>query len=120
MLSAKSYFLTEESEQFTIDLFAAETAFALSEILELTKSFLEPQLQNRIVHEIYRRVLWPYMKQSYHWETATHNWAAVSAGSIGAVALHLFTDLGELSLVLRKVLRTLEYIWTVFMMMELV
>lgn len=99
----------QETNLYTIDLFAAETAFTLSEILQLTKHLLDPLLRNRMRQEINRRVLRPYMKQTYGWETATHNWASVCAGSIGATALHLLNDQNALSHVLERVLETMEY-----------
>jgi len=92
-----------------IDLFAAETGFALSEILRLTGNRLPLLLRNRIRHEVYRRLFWPYLHQGpFHWETATHNWAAVCSGSIGAAALHLMTDEEDLAVILERVLGTME------------
>jgi len=99
----------DEEEQHTIDLFAAETAFTLSEIFQLTKDLLDPLLRHRIIQEIYRRVLRPFKNQSYGWETATHNWASVCAGSVGATALHLLDDESELAHVLDRVLKTMDY-----------
>ncbi|WP_117168659.1 heparinase II/III family protein [Paraliobacillus sediminis] len=98
-----------KSTRYTIDLFASETGFALSEILVLTKDSLDPLICKRIRYEIYQRIIWPYYNQTYEWEHATHNWAAVCAGSIGATALHLFKDDHELSIVLERVLETMEY-----------
>ncbi|UQZ81464.1 Heparinase II/III-like protein [Paenibacillus konkukensis] len=92
-----------------IDLFSAETGFALSEIVTLMKDRLPLLLRNRMKHEVYRRIFWPYMQgEPFHWETATHNWASVCAGSIGAAALHLIGDGDELAAVLERVLRTMD------------
>jgi hypothetical protein len=92
----------------TIDLFAAETAFALSEIGVIAGPMLPPILRGRMREEIYRRVLRPYWYSApSHWETAAHNWAAVCAGSIGAAALYLCRG-DELSKTLERVLRTME------------
>ncbi|GAA4877316.1 heparinase II/III family protein [Paenibacillus vulneris] len=92
-----------------IDLFSAETGFALSEILKLTEHRLPRLLRNRIVHEVYRRIFWPYIHQGpFHWEKATHNWAAVCAGSVGSAALHLMKDHEDLSLILERVLQTMD------------
>jgi hypothetical protein len=92
----------------TIDLFAAETAFALSEIDVIAGPLLPPILRGRMREEIYRRVLRPYWCSApFHWETATHNWAAVCAGSIGAAALYLCRG-DELSKTLERVLNTME------------
>jgi hypothetical protein len=92
-----------------IDLFAAETGFALSEVLRLTEHKMPLLLRNRIRHEVYRRIFWPYLHQGpFHWETATHNWAAVCAGSIGAAALHLMKDEDDLSVLLERVIGSLN------------
>lgn len=92
-----------------IDLFSAETGFALSEILRLTEHRLPLLLRNRIVHETYRRIFWPFVHQGpFHWEKATTNWSAVCAGSVGAAALHLIEDSGELALVLERVFGAME------------
>lgn len=99
----------EETTHHTIDLFAAETGFTLSEILRITEDLLDPLLKKRIHQEIDQRIMVPYRTNTFHWETATHNWAAVCAGSIGAIALHLFEDNKELSIVLERVLCTMNY-----------
>ncbi|MBP1969254.1 hypothetical protein J2Z83_001358 [Virgibacillus natechei] len=99
----------EKTTHHTIDLFAAETGFTLSEILRLTEDLLDPLLKKRIHQEIDQRIMVPYRTTTFHWETATHNWAAVCAGSIGAIALHLFEDNKELSIVIERVLRTMNY-----------
>ena len=92
-----------------IDLFSAETGFALSEVLRLTEHKLPLLLRNRMVHEVYRRIFWPYIHQGpFHWEKATHNWASVCAGSIGAAALHLMNDNEDLAVILERVLETMS------------
>ncbi|WP_226667808.1 heparinase II/III family protein [Metabacillus litoralis] len=98
-----------DNSLFTIDLFAAETAFTLSEILELTEHVIDPLIQKRMVEEVHRRVLVPFQHQSFDWETSTHNWSAVCAGSIGAAALHLIKDEKILSSILDKVLKAIAY-----------
>ncbi|MEK3888174.1 heparinase II/III family protein [Bacillus sp. FSL K6-3431] len=103
------YSLKEQrSSEISIDLFAAETAFSLSEILILTEEYLDPLICKRIYHEVYRRILWPFHNQkSFGWEKSTHNWAAVCAGSIGAAAIYLLEDNQELSEILERVLSAL-------------
>ncbi|MFF2446405.1 hypothetical protein ACFVSW_04805 [Neobacillus sp. NPDC058068] len=95
-------------EGYTIDLFAAETAFALSEILKLTDDYLNPLICKRIYQEVYKRIFHPFKETQFEWETQTHNWAAVCAGSIGAAALHLMDDANELAIVLERVLPAME------------
>ena len=71
----------------TVDLFAAETAFALSEIYALLKDRLSPLVRERVCLEIRRRVVGPYMEQNLTW--AKNNWSAVCAGSVGSAMLLL-------------------------------
>lgn len=104
-----AHFDEDSQEKDTIDLFAAETAFALSEIYFLTKSKLDRSLGGRIKAEIEKRIFEPYRSgKAFAWETATHNWAAVCAGSIGASALYLVEDRMELATILEKVSATLS------------
>jgi hypothetical protein len=95
-------------EQYSIDLFSAETAFALAEILKLTEDVLDPLICKRIYAEVYKRVFHPFHTTKYEWETQEHNWAAVCAGSIGAAAMHLIQDSKELSTILEKVLPAMD------------
>jgi hypothetical protein len=94
----------------TIDLFAAETAFTLSEILQLLGESLPALVRKRVSTEILNRVLRPFASRGspYHWERSTHNWASVCAGSIGSAALYMLEDPEELTDVLVKVLPAIE------------
>ncbi|MEZ2715753.1 heparinase II/III domain-containing protein [Niallia circulans] len=103
------YSLTEKKDTtYTIDLFSAETAFALSEIYMLTKEYLDPLIGKRIYEEVYNRTFIPFLEGNFKWETETHNWAAVCGGSIGSAAIHLIQDSTELALILEKVLPVME------------
>lgn len=78
--------------ELTVDLFAAETAQALSEIISVEKSFIRREVRNLAKKEIYRRVLNPFLnaKDPYAWwENCTLNWCAVCNGSIGSAAMYL-------------------------------
>ncbi|WP_050184032.1 heparinase II/III family protein [Domibacillus robiginosus] len=97
----------KKTEQ-VIDLFAAETAMALSEILRISDEAVDPVVRQRVTEEVERRIFIPYRGQSFEWETATHNWAAVCAGSIGAAALHLIKEQDKLEQLLRKVRGTMD------------
>lgn len=106
----ESFFNILQQPQYSIDLFAAETAFTLSEIFKLTENVLDPLLQKRMVEEVYRRVLMPFYHQPpFEWETSTHNWASVCAGSIGSAALHVMEDEEMLSTILERVLSSMDY-----------
>lgn len=71
----------------TVDLFASETAFALSEVYALLRGRLAPLVRQRIVQEVQRRVIEPYMDKQLFWPK--NNWSAVCAGSIGSAMLLL-------------------------------
>jgi hypothetical protein len=95
----------------TIDLFAAETAFALTEILRLHESWLPSLICKRIQGEVFTRVLNSFIDGSryFDWEQATHNWSSVCGGSIGIVALYLLeNEPAKLTTVLERVLPALE------------
>lgn len=93
-----------------IDLFAAETGFALSEILVLTETWLPALIKSRIVEEVVQRLFKPYLLHGpYHWETAEHNWSAVCAGSIASAALYLIDDPERLEPIVEKALASMEH-----------
>ncbi|MBD0382168.1 heparinase II/III domain-containing protein [Paenibacillus sedimenti] len=103
MLVAEGTLRNAETDALTIDLFAAETAFALSEIAALHGDALPLLLRARIRAEVLRRVLRPFATQSpFGWETATHNWASVCGGSIAAAAIYTLPDEEELAAVLGR------------------
>lgn len=89
----------------TVDLMAAETAQALAEIAVWLEDKLSAELVRRIRYEVDRRVLRPAFEGSvpFHWEQATHNWAAVCAGAAGIAALLLVQDRARLERILNRV-----------------
>ena len=92
-----------------IDLFSAETGFALAEILNILGERLDIRVRNRIVYEIRRRIINPYLRGGeFSWEKMKNNWAAVCGGSVGAVFLYL-ADEDEIKTVLPRIKRTLGY-----------
>lgn len=98
-----------ENDPLAVDLFAAETAFALAEIVSLAGPLLPEPVAVRARREVRRRVLEPYLYGGpWAWERSTHNWAAVCAGSVGAAALHLLDDRDELAAVVDRVLSAMS------------
>lgn len=103
--------LEPESEpMFNIDLFAAETAFGLSEILFMLEEYLSPLVVHRAKKEIMRRVLLSYLNnpERYNWEDMKNNWCAVCAGSIGAAAIYLIKDDDLLAQLTSRLIPTLD------------
>ena len=96
--------ILEVNNNKMIDLFAAETAFALSEIYTLLEDRLEPLIKNRIKAEIDRRVAEPFLaceKYDSHWELGTTNWTAVCMGSIGCMLMLMHPELVDEKLIER-------------------
>lgn len=93
-----------------IDLFAAETAHALAEIVTVLSDRLEPAVRGRVETAVRSRVLVPFLDdpRSRWWETGTNNWAAVCGSAIGMAGLALETDPMRLSALVARVERTLE------------
>jgi hypothetical protein len=94
----------------TIDLFSAETGFALSEIACVLGDQLPLPLAEGIDFAVSIRLIKPFLEHGpHHWETARHNWSAVCAGSIASAALLRIRDSEVLTEVLAKTLASLDY-----------
>lgn len=93
-----------------VDLFAAETGFALAEIVHLLGDRLADLIVYRARKEIKERVLDSFtdLNHMFHWETVTHNWAAVCAGSIGAAAMYIIEDNRVLAPLIHRLLDIVE------------
>lgn len=87
----------EENNNSRIDLFAAETAFALAEIYALLEDRLDPLIKNRIKAEIERRIIVPYIaKEPYDfWECGNANWTAVCTASVAGALMYIFPELAR-------------------------
>ncbi|WP_165452339.1 heparinase II/III family protein [Paenibacillus thalictri] len=77
-----------------VDLFAAETAHALAETLYLLGERINPWIGFRVRSEIEKRIFQPLFSTpvTFHWESATHNWASVCGGAVGMAAMLLVED----------------------------
>lgn len=82
---------TDQDTPIALDLFACETAFAISEILYLLSERLDDGLVKKCHHEIRRRVLMPFSenKEGFSWEKSNNNWAAVCGASVGITAIYM-------------------------------
>ena len=100
---------SDADHRAAIDLFSAETGFALAEIALLLGDRLPRLVRERVAAEVEARLLTPYLTRGpYGWETARHNWAAVCAGSIGAAALLAVRDEERLARIVGKVLGSMD------------
>lgn len=91
----------EEGWRTTVDLFAAETAQTLAEIVSLVNKDgekLSKVICERVHTEIERRVFTPFFSSKPYygcWECAGHNWNAVCAGGIGSACIYLMAGKEE-------------------------
>lgn len=82
----------EALDTHTIDLFAAETAQSLMEIIALFGKRLPQRTIDKVIASVTERVLVPFAtsKKPYSWwEEDCCNWSAVCAGSVGMAAIYL-------------------------------
>lgn len=78
-----------EDDMVIIDLFAAETAQSLGEILYILNDKLSDYIKTIMKHEINRRVIESFEKNIQIWEKGlTNNWAAVCAGCVGMAFIY--------------------------------
>lgn len=77
--------------RYLIDLFAAETGFALSEIYYLLKEDFSDMLRKRVEYEVKDRIIDAFLNrtQGFPFETKINNWSAVCAGSVGAAFIYM-------------------------------
>ena len=81
----------DENWRIYVDLFASETAEALSELSYYLQDELPDHIHKLIYDNVMRRVINPYLgKRPYDkWEQSDMNWNAVCNGSIGIAACYL-------------------------------
>lgn len=77
-----------------VDLFNAETAFALAQIVDLLRNKLDAGLVQRVYAEIDRRVLAPYEQngRSEWWFSSSNNWNGVVNSSVASCFLLVPVD----------------------------
>ena len=89
-----------------IDLFSAETGFALSEIVYLLSDVLDPKVVQRIRECLEERIFRMYLSNTYNWEHVSMNWASVCAGCVGGAFLYCAPE--RFHLVHDRILATME------------
>lgn len=81
-----------QNPERVIDLFAAETGEALSEICALLGDKLPQATVKTIKNELMRRIVLPFEEEAFAWEQFTHNWAAVCGGCVGITFMYMFPE----------------------------
>ena len=77
-----------------IDLFQAETASLLTDVLAILGEKLPTLVHERVEYEIRRRIIEPICEREFHWqkESCKTNWAAVCAGGVAVPLLEFGTE----------------------------
>ncbi len=97
-----------EYGDYMVDLFASETASALSEIVSLVGDKLAPIVKKRIAYLLEERIFSRVLTDTFWWMSGKSNWAAVCAGSVGMAAIHAIEDDEHLAEVLARILPAFE------------
>ncbi len=95
-----------QSDGYMVDLFAAETAETLSEILVLIGDKLQPIVVERTRRSIRERII-DRMGERFRWMNCSNNWVAVCGGCVGITAMYE-CDGEELSSILCTILDSLH------------
>lgn len=88
----------DELNPIRIDLFAAETGFALAEIYTMLEDRLDPLVKRVVKEQINRRIIESIMNVDtsyYTWESGKTNWTSVCMGSVGCTFMLMRPDLVE-------------------------
>lgn len=96
-----------EDDMTMVDLFAAETGFALSEICYLLEDRLDEHVLYRARINVTKRIFDSYESRNYWWEKCNNNWAAVCSGSVGISYMYL--DPERFKKVLPRILDTMSH-----------
>lgn len=94
---------------YVVDLFAAETAQAISEVLSLCGHVLQEQVKERCIEEVFRRVIVPFENNHFWWEEGYSNWSAVCGGAVGMAALYLIEDEKRLRKITDRAISSCNY-----------
>lgn len=85
-----------------IDLFVAQTADLLAEILGVFKNQLPAPFHPRLLARLRRDTFPSFLNQDYFWRTTTNNWNAVCHQGVLGAALALETDASLLAALLDR------------------
>jgi hypothetical protein len=98
-------------ETLPIDLFSAETAFLLAEVLDLLGETLEAPVRARVRATIEQRIFDPYLRywRSHWWYQDHTNWNSVCNSSIAATFMLLETEPGRVARALELALAGLRF-----------
>ena len=99
-----------EKYEGQIDLFAAETGFAIAETLRMCEPFLSKRCIEFARIQLNKRIIEPFLdgNQFYPFEIRANNWAAVCGGAVGCVGILLLKDEEKLTNFLHRAISCIE------------
>ena len=89
-----------QEDGYIIDLFSAETASALAEMLSLVGDMLSPIIVKRI-HLYVKNRIFDVINAPFNWKNSTSNWSAVCGGACGIAAIYLEKDTRKLAEIIK-------------------
>lgn len=85
-----------EDYSWRIDLFSAQTGFALVEIVSLLGERMDCIVKDRAIDCVRKEIIEKFVShKGFRWETVKNNWAAVCMGSVAGVMLYLAPEVFE-------------------------
>lgn len=89
-------------DSLQIDLFCAETANLMAEMLDVFGAILPSELTDAIRKRLLHSVFENYLARDFHWMEVTHNWNAVCHQGVIGAALSQVDDPSLLALLLNR------------------
>jgi hypothetical protein len=83
---------TSGKEPLQIDLFCAETANLMAEMVDLFGGLIPAALRERIRERLRHDVFENYLNRPFHWKEVSHNWNAVCHQGVVGAALSQLED----------------------------
>ncbi|MGL4738052.1 MAG: heparinase II/III domain-containing protein [Cellulosilyticaceae bacterium] len=99
-----------EAYDTLIDLFAAETGFALAEALRLCEPYIDKKCAAYVRLQLHKRMIIPFLDGNtfFRFETMPNNWSAVCGGALGCVGMLVLEDEEKLTNFLHRVVSCME------------
>lgn len=96
-------------EPLRIDLFCAETANFMAEMLDIFSEIIPPDLRQSVRSRLRTAVFENYLRTDLHWMDVTHNWNAVCHQGVVGAALSQLDDPDLLAAIVGKMRQKLAH-----------
>ncbi|MEO8614700.1 MAG: heparinase II/III family protein [Luteolibacter sp.] len=89
-------------EPMQIDLFCAETANLMAEMLDVFGAVIPPALREQVRERLGHSIFKNFLKRDFHWMDVSHNWNAVCHQGVVGAALSQIDNPHELAVILHR------------------